>query len=190
MTSSQASPTTATTLPQAGSWVFDASHSSVEFVAKHLVVSKVRGRFGSFSGTVDVADPIEESKVDVRIDATTIDTGDEQRDGHLRSGDFLDVETFPQLAFRSTGAHHRDGDRWTIPGELTIRDVTKPVDLDVEYLGVFVDPWGNDKAAFTASTEIDREAFGITWNAALETGGVLVGKTVRIDIDVQLAQQA
>lgn len=177
------------TLPQTGTWTIDPSHSSIEFVAKHLVVSKVRGRFGSFSGTVDVADPVESSTVQVSIDAASISTGDEQRDGHLVSGDFLDVETFPTLTFRSTGAHNTSGDRWTIPGELTIRDVTKPVELDVEYLGVFTDPWGNAKAAFTASTELDREEFGITWNATLESGGVLVGKTVRITIDVQLAQQ-
>lgn len=177
------------TLPTTGTWVIDPSHSSVDFVAKHLVVSKVRGRFTSFSGTIEVADPIDTSRVEVSIDAASITTNDEQRDGHVRSADFLDVETYPQLTFRSTAAHHRSGDAWTIPGELTIRDVTKPVELEVEYLGVFADPWGNQKAAFTASAEIDREEFGITWNAALETGGVLVGRTVRIEIDVQLAQQ-
>ena len=177
------------TLPQTGTWVIDPSHSSLEFVAKHLVVSKVRGRFGSFAGTVEVAEPIETSTVDVTIDAASVTTNDADRDGHVRSEDFLDVGAFPVLTFRSTGVHHRSGDEWTIPGELTIRDVTEPVDLDVEYLGVFNDPWGNPKAAFSASTTIDREAFGITWNAALETGGVLVGKTVKIELDVQLAPQ-
>jgi polyisoprenoid-binding protein YceI len=180
---------TTATLPKTGTWVIDPSHSSVEFVAKHLVVSKVRGRFSSFSGTIEVSDPIDASSVDVTIDAASITTNDEQRDGHVKSGDFLDVETFPHLTFRSTGAHHVSGDAWTIPGELTIRDVTKAVELKVDYLGIFTDPWGNEKAAFTASTEIDREEFGITWNQALETGGVLVGKTVKIEIDVQLAQQ-
>ncbi len=181
--------TTTTTLPRTGTWVIDPSHSSIEFIAKHLVVSRVRGRFGAFSGSVEVADPIERSAVDVTIDAASIDTGDADRDGHLTSGEFLDVASFPAVTFRSTGAHHRDGDRWAIPGELTIRDVTQPVDLEVEYLGVFTDPWGNAKAAFTAVTEIDREAFGITWNQALETGGVLVGRTVKVELDVQLAQQ-
>lgn len=180
---------TTITLPQTGTWVIDPSHSSLEFVAKHLVVSKVRGRFGSFSGTVEVADPIETSKVDVTIEAASVSTNDADRDGHVKSDDFLNVEAFPVLTFRSTGVHHRSGDEWTIPGELTIRDVTRAVDLDVEYLGVFNDPWGNPKAAFAASTTIDREAFGITWNAALETGGVLVGKTVKIELDVQLAPQ-
>lgn len=180
--------TTATTLPATGTWVIDPSHSTVGFIAKHLVVSKVRGQFGAFSGTIEVADPVEQSTVDVSIEAASISTGDEDRDGHVKSGDFLDVETFPHLTFRSTGAHHRDGGTWTIPGELTIRDATMPVELAVEYLGVYKDPWGNEKAAFSASTQIDREAFGITWNAALETGGVLVGKQVTIEIDVQLGR--
>ena len=177
-------------LPQTGTWTIDPSHSSLEFVAKHLVVSKVRGRFGSFSGSIQVADPIEASTVDVTIESASISTNDDDRDGHVKSGDFLDVATFPVLSFRSSGVHDKSGDDWTIPGELTIRDVTRAVELDVEYLGVFNDPWGNPKAAFAASTTIDREAFGITWNAALETGGVLVGKTVKIELDVQLAPQA
>lgn len=178
------------TLPTTGTWVIDASHSSVEFVAKHLVVSKVRGRFTSFSGTVEVADPVESSSVDVTIEAGSISTNDEQRDAHLVSADFLDTETFPALTFRSRGGARRDGSRWTVPGELTIRDVTRPVDLEVEVLGSVTDPWGNTKAGFSATTEIDREEFGITWNQALEAGGVLVGKTVRIELDVQLAPKA
>ena len=110
-------------------------------------------------------------------------------DASHSSVDFLDVEVFPTLTFRSTGAHRKSADEWTISGELTIRDVTKAVDLDVEYLGIFTDPWGSPKAAFVASTVIDREEFGITWNQALEAGGVLVGRTVRIELDVQLAPQ-
>lgn len=181
--------TATTTLPRTGTWVVDPSHSSVEFVSKHLVVSKVRGRFQAVSGTVQVAEPITDSSVDVRIEAASITTNDDGRDEHLRSPDFLDVQTYPELRFRSTGAHHVDGDRWTIPGELTIRDVTKPVELEVQYLGVHPDPWGNEKAAFSATAEVDREEFGITWNQALETGGVLVGKTVKIELDVQLGAQ-
>lgn len=182
------STSTATKLPTTGTWTIDPSHSTVEFVAKHLVVSKVRGRFGAFSGTIEVAEPIEASTVDVSIESASISTGDADRDGHVKSRDFLDVETYPQLTFRSTGVHHRSGDTWTIPGELTIRDVTRAVELSVDYLGVYTDPWGNEKAAFSASTEIDREAFGVTWNQALETGGVLVGRTVKIELEVQLAQ--
>lgn len=184
------STTATSTLPRTGTWTFDPAHSHVSFVVKHLVVSKVRGRFSSFSGTVEVADPIEDSRVEVSIDAASIDTNDEQRDGHLTSPDFLDAERFAQLSFRSTGLRHVEGDRWVLPGELTIRDVTRPVELDVEYLGLVTDPWGNDHAGFTASAEIEREAFGITWNQALEAGGVLVGSKVRLEIDVQLLPQA
>jgi len=182
--------TTTAALPTTGIWVIDPSHSNVEFVVKHLVVTKVRGRFASFSGTINVADPVEQSTVDVTLDAASITTGDEQRDGHVRSDDFLNVEKFPALTFRSTGPHRREGDDWKIPGELTIRDVTKPVELNVEFLGVVTDPWGNDKAGFAGTTEIDREAFGVTWNQALETGGVMVSNTVKIELDVQLATEA
>ncbi|MFA9446828.1 YceI family protein [Egicoccus sp. AB-alg6-2] len=181
--------TATSTLPTTGTWVIDASHSSVEAIAKHLVVSKVRGRFSRFSGTVVIADQLENSTVDVTIEAASIDTNDEQRDGHLRGEDFLDVDNHPTLTFRSDRVKEA-GDHYVVPGELTIRGVTRPVELEVEYLGLIKDPWGNDKAGFTASTTIDREDFGITWNAALETGGVLVGKTLKIEIDLQLAQQA
>ena len=178
-----------TTLPAAGTWTVDASHSSLEAVAKHLVVSKVRGRFSRFEGTIVVAEALEDSTVDVTIDAASIDTNDEQRDGHLRGEDFLDVEKHPTLTFRSSSVKEA-GDHYVVPGELTIRGVSRPVELEVDYLGLVKDPWGNDKAGFSATTTIDREEFGITWNAALETGGVLVGKNLKIEIDLQLAQQA
>lgn len=176
------------TLPQTGTWVIDPSHSAIEFVVRHLVVAKVRGRFAAFSGTVTVADPIEDSRVEVTIEAASFTTDDEQRDGHVRSADFLDVENHPALTFVGS-APRREGAGWVVPGELTIRDVTRPVELAVEPLGLVVDPWGNTKAGFSASTEIDREAFGITWNQALEAGGVLVSNTVRIELEVQLAPQ-
>ena len=177
------------TLPGPGTWVFDTSHSSVEFIARHLMVSKVRGGFGAFSGTVVVADPVTDSTVDVTIEAASFTSGDESRDGHVRGEDFLDVERFPHLTFKG-GAPRQSGSSWILPGELTIRDVTRPVELEVEALGVIADPWGNEKAVFSATTEIDREEFGVTWNAALETGGVLVGPKVRIEIDVQLARES
>ena len=183
------STVTTSLLPATGTWVIDPSHSSVEFVARHLVVTKVRGRFASFSGTVTVAEPLDGSSVEVTIDAASISTNDEQRDGHVRGADFLDVDNHPTLTFRGS-APREAGDGWVLPGELTIRGVSQPVELSVEPLGVVVDPWGNPKAGFTASTEIDREAFGLTWNQALEAGGVLVGKTVRIELDIQLAPQA
>jgi len=179
-------PTASGVLPTPGTWDIDASHSSVEFIARHLVVSKVRGRFAAFSGHVEVADPIEGSSVEVVIEAASFTSGDEQRDAHVRSGDFLDVDQFPHLTFRASSPVAKGSD-WVLPGELTIRDVTRPIELTVSALGVLNDPWGNPKAALSATTEIDREEFGITWNAALETGGVLVGKTVHIEIEVQLA---
>jgi len=174
--------------PAPGTWVFDTSHSSIEFVARHLMISKVRGGFGTFSGTVTVADPIDASSVEVIIEAASLSSGDENRDAHVRGEEFLDVERFPQMTFKGTGPR-KVGSGWVLPGELTIRDVTRPVELEVDALGVLADPWGNEKAAFSASTEIDREEFGVTWNAALETGGVLVGNKVRIEIDVQLGRE-
>ena len=173
-------------LPTPGTWVVDPSHSTVGFVARHLMVSKVRGRFTSFEGTVVVADAVEDSTVSVTIQAASFTTGDEQRDGHVLSADFLDVENHPTLTFEASSPR-RDGGDWVLPGQLTIRGVTRPVELEVEALGVITDPWGNPKAALTATGEIDREEFGITWNAALEAGGVLVGPKVRLEIDVQLA---
>ena len=152
------------------------------------MVSKARGGFGRFSGTVVVAEPIADSTVEVTIDAASFTSGDENRDAHVRGEDFLDVERFPQLVFKGSGPL-QSGSGWVLPGELTIRDVTRPVELEVEALGVLADPWGNEKAAFSATTEIDREEFGVTWNAALETGGVLVGPKVRIEIDVQLGRE-
>jgi polyisoprenoid-binding protein YceI len=175
-------------LPEAGRWEVDRSHSSVEFVVRHLMVSKVRGRFGEFSGVLHIADVPEESSVDVVIDAAGIDTRDSGRDEHLRSQDFLDIATYPTLAFRSTGVRQAGG-RWAVDGELTVKGITRPVTLDVEFEGAVANPWGNQVASFTASTEIDREDFGLTWNQALETGGVLVGRKVRIDLSVEAILQ-
>lgn len=180
--------TTETSLPTAGTWAIDPSHSSVEAVARHLMVTKVRGRFGAVAGTVHVDEDLSRSRVSVELEAASVDTRDEQRDAHLRSADFLDADTYPTLRFESDEVVV-DGDRWTIPGRLTIRDVTRDVTLDVDYLGLHLDPWGNRRAAFSARTEIDREAFGMTWNQALESGGVLVSKKLKIELDVQLVQQ-
>jgi polyisoprenoid-binding protein YceI len=171
-------------LPAAGRWDIDRSHSSVEFAVRHLMVSKVRGRFGEFSGTLHIGEAPEESSVEVVIEATSIDTRDGGRDEHLRSADFLDVAGHPTLTFRSTAVRGRD-ERWQVDGELTIRGVTRPVTLDVTLEGVVRSPWGKQVASFTASTEVDREDFGLTWNQALETGGVLVGRKVRIELSVE-----
>jgi polyisoprenoid-binding protein YceI len=176
------------TVPAAGTWSVDTAHSSVEFVARHLVVTKVRGRFADWSAELVIGERPEDSRVDVTIRAASVDTGDAGRNGHLVSPDFLDVERFPALTFTTTSVAPGAGDRWDVLGDLTIHGVTRPVTLAVEFAGAATDPWGTTKAAFSASTEIDREEFGLTWNQALETGGVLVGKQVRIEIEVQAAQ--
>ena len=134
------------TKPEAGTWTIDPAHTRVGFVARHLVASKVRGSFESFAGTVEVADDLTESSIDVSIDTASVTTGSEDRDNHLRSGDFFDVENHPTMRFRSTGIRRLADDSYEIVGDLTIRDVTKPVTLDTTYLGIINDPWGNAKA--------------------------------------------
>lgn len=168
----------------AGTYEIDPSHSTVEFVARHLMISKVRGRFQGFSGIVTVADPPGASSVRTTIDAASIQTGDETRDGHLRSADFLDVENHPTLEFVSTRVEG-DSDRWEVAGDLTIRGVSRPVMLDVVLDGTVTDPWGKERIALTATTEIDRDDWGLTWNQALESGGVVVGKKVRVEISIE-----
>jgi polyisoprenoid-binding protein YceI len=172
-------------LPAPGAWTFDVSHSAVAFSVKHLMVSKVRGRFERFDGSIDIAAVPEESSVDVTIDAASFNSNDPKRDEHVRSADFLDVEKYPTLRFRSTRLERTGGSSFKLHGELTIKDVTRPVTLDATYEGAITDPWGNAKAGFSATTEIDREEFGIAWNAALETGGVLVGRKVQIQLEIE-----
>ena len=173
-------------LPTPGAWVIDPAHTVVGFTVRHLMAAKVRGSFKAFEGTIDIAEPLEDSSVTVSIDAASIDTGAADRDGHLRSPDFLDVETHGSLTFEST-AVRASGSGYEVDGNLAIRGQEHPVTLTVEYLGVMVDPWGNNKAIFTAETTIDREIWGLTWNAPLETGGVLVGKKVKIELEIQAA---
>jgi polyisoprenoid-binding protein YceI len=172
-------------VPAPGEYTIDPSHSSVEALARHLMVTKVRGRFAAFSGTLAVAERPEDSTVEALIEAASIDTKDAQRDEHLRSPDFLDAERYPTLQFVSTAVAPVSGGRWRVSGDLTIRAVTRPVELDVEFLGSASDPWGNERIAFSATTQLDREDFGITWNQTLETGGVLVGKTLRVELEIQ-----
>ena len=175
-------------VPAAGTWALDPVHSSVGFVVKHLVVAKARGSFQDYAVDLVIGERPEDSKVDVTIQAASVSTGDEARDGHLRSPDFFDVEQFPTLTFRSTSVVPVDDTEWKVTGDLTIHGVTKPVVLDVEFNGVTQDPWGNTKAGFEASTEVDREDFGLTWNQPLAGGGVLVGKKVKIEIDLEVAR--
>ena len=167
-------------------WNIDLSHSGVNFSIRHMVVSKVRGRFTKFSGLLNLDDEdITRSVVEATIDASSIDTGTEQRDAHLRSADFFDVEKYPELRFRSVRIEKLDDDRFRVVGELTIRDVTREVTLDVEGGGRAKDPWGNERTGFVAKTTLDRKDFGLKWNQALEAGGVLVGDRVDIELDVQ-----
>ena len=177
------------TLPAAGTWQVDPSHSTVGFVARHLMVTKVRGRFSDYDAAVVIGDDPSESSVEVAIRAGSIDTRSDDRDAHLRGADFLDVENHPEIRFRSTGVRHVGGDRWALDGELTVKQVTRTVTLDVEFEGTSPDPWGGERAGFTASAELDREEWGLTWNVALETGGVLVGRKVKLELEVQLVRQ-
>jgi polyisoprenoid-binding protein YceI len=176
-------------VPQPGTFTVDAAHTTVGFVARHLMVSKVRGSFGRVSGEITIGEDPLASRVLARIAAASIDTGQSDRDDHLRGPDFLDVERFPELTFASRRVQRR-GDDYVVVGDLTIRDVTREVELAVEFEGLARSPWGQEVIGFTATTEIDREDFGITWNQALETGGVLVGKKVRIEISAEAVRQA
>jgi polyisoprenoid-binding protein YceI len=173
------------------SWNIDPAHTGIHFSVRHMVVSKVRGRFAKYSGTIlmDDAD-LTRSSIEATVDASSIDTGVADRDTHLRSRDFFDVERFPELRFRSKHVEQVEDARYRVIGDLTIRDVTREVSFDVEYGGRGKDPWGNERAGFLAKTSIDRKDFGLTWNQVLETGGILVGDRVVIELDVQAVKAA
>jgi polyisoprenoid-binding protein YceI len=177
-------------IPAPGKYDIDAAHSSVEFIGRHLMITKVRGRFPDVSGTINIAEVPEESSVDVEIQVASVDTGQEQRDEHLRSPDFFHAEKHPTITFRSTKVEPGRKDTWAVTGDLTVRDVTRPVTLDVEFEGAAASPFGDQRVAFSASADVDREDWGLTWNVALETGGVLVGKKVRIELNVQAVAAA
>jgi polyisoprenoid-binding protein YceI len=167
-------------------WKIDPAHSEINFSVRHMMISTVRGKFNKFTGTIDFNenDPID-SSVEVVIDAASIDTREEDRDNHLRSPDFLNVEKYPHITFKSTRIEQIDDDHAHIFGDLTIRDVTKEVMLNTEYAGMAKSPWGQYSAGFNATTKINRKDFGLNWNQALETGGVLVGDEIKIDIDLE-----
>ena len=177
-------------LPEPGTYLLDPAHTRIGFVARHLMVTKVRGTFGEFAGSITIGERPTDSTAEATMQAASIDTGAPDRDTHLRSADFLDAESYPQLSFRNARVVGRKGAHFTVVGDLIIKDVTREVTVDVEFEGVAKDPWGNEKLALTARTEIDREDFGITWNVALETGGVLVSRKVVIEIEAQAARQA
>lgn len=173
---------------ETGTWTLENQHTKLGFMAKHLMVTKVRGHFDQYEGTVEIADDVVDSKIEVTIDAASINTGAEDRDQHLRSEDFLEVEKHPELKFVSTEIK-RDGDDYEVTGDLTIRDVTKPITLRATYEGTVTDPWGNDRIGFSATADMNREDWGLTWNAALEGGGWLVSKEVVLEIEGQLIKK-
>lgn len=173
-------------------WNFDPAHFDVQFSARHMMVATVRGKFTGVTGSVefDPANP-ENASVEATIDASTLSTGMADRDGHLKSADFLNVEEFPTMIFKSTAVKLTGDAKGTMTGDLTIRDVTKPVTMEVEYFGPITNPMNQDThVGFTASTKIDREDWGLTWNVALETGGVLVGKEIKIELDGEIIKEA
>jgi polyisoprenoid-binding protein YceI len=174
-----------------GLWTVDPAHSTVGFVARHLMITKVRGRFTDFSGSLEVAENPLQSHVVATVNLASVDTGDAGRDAHLLNADFFDLEAedgsaggSPTMTFVSTGIKDDDGD-YVLFGDLTINGVTRQVEFDLEFDGVNVDPWNNTKAGFSATTEINRKDFGLEWNVALETGGVLVGDKVKVQLDIQ-----
>ena len=171
-------------------WSIDAAHSIAEFAVKHMMVSTVKGRFRSLEGmlTIDEGNP-DKSSVTASIDVASIDTGQPDRDAHLRSDDFFGADQFPRITFRSTGIERKSEEEWKVTGDLTIRDVTRPVTLDTEFEGKVIDAYGKQRAAFTATTQISRKAFGLTWNALLETGGAVVGDTVKITLHIAAVRQ-
>lgn len=176
-------------VPAPGTFAIDPAHTRVGFVARHLMVSKVRGSFTGVSGQIIVGENLADSSATATMEAATIDTGSADRNAHLRSPDFLDVEKFPALTFVSKAVKDQDDTSFTLVGDLTIKDVTREVALKVDFEGAAVNPWGKEVIGFAARTEIDREDFGITWNVALETGGVLVGKKVTIEIEAEAVRQ-
>lgn len=177
-------------VPTAGTYTVDTSHSELTFSVRHMMVSKVRGRFGDVEGSLTFAEDPLASSVAITIGVASIDTGTPDRDAHLTSPDFFDAETFPQITFRSTGVREVAGDTFVLDGDLTVRDVTRPVSFTATYNGVGRNPWGQVVVGFEGRIELDREDFGLTWNQALETGGVLVGKVATIDIALEAIQDA
>lgn len=174
-----------------GDYVIDASHSSIGFTVRHAMVTNVRGTFAEHEGALhlDGAAP-SRSTASIEVKIASIDTGIGDRDGHLRSGDFFDAETFPLMTFRSTEAQQLGGDKYRITGELTIKDVTRPLSIDLEFGGAATDVYGNERVGFEGSAEILRSDWGLTWNAALETGGVMVSDKVKLTFDISAIKQA
>ncbi len=176
--------------PAVGTYDIDVSHTRLGFAVRHMAVSKVRGEFKDFSGTLELAENPVDSKIAVTIQAVSVNTNDENRDNHLRTNDFFDVENHPTWTFTSTAIRPKSASEWDVDGDLTIRGVTKPVTLDATLEGVVKDPYGNHRVGFSASTSIDREDFDVSFNGVLEAGGVIVSKKVDIDLEVEATLRA
>lgn len=172
-------------LPPSGPWTIDPAHSSIMVTVRHLGLSSIHGRFGEFGGRIDVAEPVERSRVTAEIKAATIDTANSMRDAHLRGPDFLDVEWFPLIAYAGRQVTPAGAERWTVHGDLTLKDVRRPVALDLSYLGTGPDPWGGFRAAFRATTELRREDFAMVYNQILSAGIGAIGTTLRVTLDIQ-----
>jgi polyisoprenoid-binding protein YceI len=177
-------------IPVAGTYTVDPMHTSVEFIGRHLMITKVRGRFPEVSGTITIDDEPERSQVEVEVQVASIDSGNSDRDAHLRSADFFNAAEYPTISFRSTKVEAGGSGTWTVTGDLTVRDVTRSVTLEVDFDGANASPFGDERIAFSAAADVDREDWGLTWNVGLETGGVLVGKKVRIELNVQAVAAA
>jgi len=175
--------------PAVGTYAIDTSHTRLGFAVRHMAVSKVRGDFKEFSGTLELAENPEDSKISVTIQAGSVDTHDENRDNHLRTNDFFDVENHPTWTFTSTAIRPITATEWNVDGDLTIRGVTKKVTLDATLEGVVTDPYGFHRVGFSATTSIDREDFGVSFNGVMEAGGLVVGKKVDIDLEVEATYQ-
>ncbi len=171
-------------------WTIDASHSEIAFKAKHLMITNVKGVFKEFEGTVYTeGDDFLTSDIEFKMSPQSIDTGSADRDTHLKSADFFDIENFKEISFKGKSLKKDDDENYTLVGDLTIKDVTQEVKLDVEFGGVMKDPWGNEKAGYAVAGKINRKDFGLTWNAALETGGVLVSEEIKLSAEVQLLKE-
>ncbi|MEU6220500.1 YceI family protein [Streptomyces sp. NPDC047022] len=176
-------------LPPPGPWSIDPAHSSVSAVAQHLGISSVHGRFTEFTGRIEIApDDVAKSRVEAVIRAASVDTGNGMRDNHLRSPDFLDIERYPEITYRSAGLTAAGPDRWTVHGELGMHGVVRPVDLVLSYLGTGADPWGGTRAAFRATTELRREDFAMNYNQVLQAGIAAIGTTLKVELDIQAVQ--
>lgn len=175
-------------LPPPGAWTIDPMHSTIAATAQHLGISSVHGRFNEFAGRIEIAQDPDKSAVEAVIKAESIATGNEMRDQHLRSGDFLNIETYPDITYRSTGVDTAGTDRWTVHGQLSMHGIVRDVDLDLSYLGTGPDPWGGLRAAFRATAELRRQDFAMNYNQVVAAGIAAVGTTLRVDLDIQAVQ--